>query len=122
MFTFTGLNLGTFRVTTCRLFLAGIIGPCLATTSYAMGWYGVEHLFVLPCFIMTISPGWRPDNFAFALLSAYCFIRDFALASASLMVLSDFDASLFSGRVVLMFLLKSAFAGGTPVERCGVAQ
>ena len=30
IFTFTGLNLETFRVTTCRSFLAVIIGPCLS--------------------------------------------------------------------------------------------
>ena len=64
-----------------------------------------------------MSSGLRLYDFAFARLSAYCFIRDFALASASLVVLWDFNASLFSGRVVLIFLSKNAVAGGSLLAR-----
>ena len=65
---------------------------------------------------MTMSLSWRLEDIVFSLLSAYCLIRDFALASDSHMVLSNFVASLFSGRFVLMLLLKRAVAGRTPVE------
>ena len=52
---------------------------------------------------------------AFVLRSTYCFTRNFAAASVSLVVLSN-RGVLTSGRVVLMLLLNSAVAGGTPVE------
>ena len=62
-----------------------------------------------------MSSGWRFDGLAFVLRSAYCFIRNFAAASVSLMVLSN-SGVLTSGRVVQMLLLNSVVAGGTPVE------
>ena len=62
-----------------------------------------------------MSLGWRFDGLAFVLRSAYCFTRNCAAASVSLMVLSNSDV-LISGRVVLMLLLNTAVAGGTPVE------
>ena len=55
-----------------------------------------------------MTHGWRFDGLAFVLRSAYCFIRNFAATSVSLIVLS--------GRVGLMLLLNSAVADGTPVE------
>ena len=54
-------------------------------------------------------------SLAFVLRSAYCFIRNFAAASVSLMVLPS-SGVLISGWVFLMLLLNNAVAGGSPVE------
>ena len=62
-----------------------------------------------------MSPGWRFDGLAFVLQSAYCFIRNYAAAYVSFMVLSN-SGVLISDRVVLMLLLNSVMAGGTLVE------
>ena len=57
-----------------------------------------------------MSPGWRFDGLVFVLQSAYCFFRNFAAASVSLMVLAN-SGVLILNRVVLMLRLKSAVAG-----------
>ena len=115
----TGLNLVIFRVMVWSSFLAVIMVPFLATTSYVEGLYGVEFLLTLLCFTRTASPGWRFYGLAFILRCTYCCIRNFAAAYVSLMVLSN-SGVLISARVVLMLLLDSAVADDTPVELRGV--